>query len=50
MRPVLTELSTVNTTSLLVSTNWPTSARLTHPSGTILGRSPAARGMNCAVM
>ncbi|MNV89621.1 hypothetical protein D3C71_1839320 [compost metagenome] len=50
MRAVRTELSMVNTTSLAVSTNWPTSARLVQPAGTTRGRSPAARGMNWAVM
>ena len=47
---VRTEYSVVNTVSRTVSANWPMKAKLTQPSGTTLGRSPAVRGIKKAVM
>ena len=48
--PVRMEYSVVKMVSRGVSANWPMKAKLTAPSGTTLGRSPAARGMKKAVM
>ena len=48
--PVRMEYSVVKMVSRGVSANWPMKAKLTAPSGTTSGRSPAARGMKKAVM
>ena len=46
--PVRIEYSVVKMVSRGVSANWPRKAKLTAPSGTTAGRSPALRGMKNA--
>ena len=48
--PVRMEYSVVKMVSRGVSANCPMNAKFTAPSGTMSGRSPAARGMKNAVM
>ena len=46
--PVRMEYSVVKIVSRAVSANWPRNAKFTAPSGTMSGRSPAARGIKNA--
>ncbi len=48
--PVRTEYSVVKMQSRPVSANWPMNAKLTAPSGTTAGRSPARLGRKNDVM